>query len=117
MTSLEQLRDLYDRSRGPSGCGLVLIGMPGIEKRLARYPQLHSSVGFVYHFKPLSIEEMHFIHQHKWQPPDLQLNLDDFTNVEAVAAITRITGGNFRVLPRLFRQIDRILEINQRHLL
>jgi DNA transposition AAA+ family ATPase len=113
MTSLEQLRDLYDRS----ALGLVLIGMPGIEKRLARYPQLYSRVGFVHHFKPLSSEEMHFILQHKWQQLGLQLNLDDFTDVEAVAAITRITSGNFRVLQRLFSQIDRILEINQLRLL
>jgi DNA transposition AAA+ family ATPase len=42
----------------------------------------------------------------------LTLNLDDFTDAQAVAAVSRITRGNFRLLHRLFTQVERILKIN-----
>lgn len=108
---LEQMRDIYDRGQ----IGVVLIGMPGIEKRLSRYAQLYSRVGFVHHFKPLSAEEMQFILQKKWQQLNLTLDPSDFTDNEALSTIIRITGGNFRLLQRLFSQIERVMEINQLH--
>jgi DNA transposition AAA+ family ATPase len=110
-TGLEQMRDIYDRSQ----VGLVLIGMPGIEKRLSRYAQLYSRVGFVHHFKPLSTEEVRFILEHKWEALGLTLDPTDFTDAEAMAAVIRITAGNFRLLQRLFTQIERIMEINELH--
>ena len=104
--SLEQLRDIYDRGR----VGLVLIGIPGIERRLSRYAQFYSRVGFVHQFRALSGNEFREALAQKWQ--DLRPTVD-FTDPEAVAAITRITAGNFRLLARMLSQIGRILEINQ----
>ena len=103
------MRDIYDRGR----IGMVLIGMPGLEKRLSRYAQLYSRVGFVHHFKPLSNEEIQFVLRQKWQQLGLDLDMNDFTDAESVAAITRITNGNFRLLQRLLSQVERVLKINE----
>jgi DNA transposition AAA+ family ATPase len=107
-TALEYLRDQFDRT----GTGPVLIGMPGIEKRMARYPQLYSRVGFAHHYRPLDGDELSFVLTRHWRQLGLTLDDADFTDTQATAAIARITGGNFRLLHRLFTQIERILRIN-----
>ncbi len=107
--ALEQLRDHYDRSR----LGMILIGMPGIEKRLARYPQLYSRIGFVHEYRPLSADELTFALQHHWAELGLTLSASDYTDTEALAAVARITSGNFRLVQRLFAQARRIMEINK----
>ena len=108
MTALEQVRDIFDKG----GIGLVLIGMPGLEKRLSRYPQLYSRVGFVHAFRPLSATEVRHLLRHKWLPSGVVFPEDGWVDEEVLAAIIRITGGNFRLLHRLITQIARLLEIN-----
>lgn len=106
--AVEHLRDIFDRT----GMGVILIGMPGIEKRLSRYPQLYSRVGFAHHYRPLQGDELTFVLTRHWRQLGLALDEADFTDAQAMASIARITGGNFRLLHRLFVQIGRILKIN-----
>lgn len=107
--SLEALRDIYDRGH----FGSVLVGMPGIERRMSRYAQLYSRVGFVHAYRPLSAEEVAFVLAHHWEQLGPTFSPTDFTDAEAMAAVIRITGGNFRLIQRLFAQVERILQINQ----
>jgi DNA transposition AAA+ family ATPase len=106
--SLEQLRHLFDRGE----FGLVLIGMPGLEKRLARYPQFYSRVGFVHAYRPLRTDELRRILL--TQAGQLVEALPDaaLADPEAVAAVLRVAGGNLRLVVRLLTQTIRILAIN-----
>ena len=52
--ALEQLRDFFDRN----DVGLILIGMPGFERQLARYPQLYSRIGFAHQYRPIDPEDV-----------------------------------------------------------
>jgi DNA transposition AAA+ family ATPase len=79
---LEQLRAVFDAG----GIGLILVGMPGIEKRLARYPQFYSRVGFVHEFRPLSTKETNRLLMRGWSPAGVTL---PEMNTETVAAIVQ----------------------------
>ncbi|MGS0652241.1 AAA family ATPase, partial [Staphylococcus arlettae] len=105
---LEQLRFIYDER----DLAMVFIGMPGIEKKLSRYPQLYSRIGFAHEFDNLSKDETHHILEYKWQDLGVDLKLEYFTDYEAITTIIKITKGNFRLIHRLFAQIDRIMDIN-----
>ena len=107
IAGLEQTRSIFDRG----GIGMIMIGMPSIEKRLARYPQLYSRIGFVHEFRPLSTSEIRQLLERHWTRPGVRFPGDGIDTV-AAASIIRITGGNFRLLNRLLTQVERILEIN-----
>ncbi len=108
LKSLEHLRDLYDRH----GFGLILIGMPGLEKRLARYPQLYSRIGFVHEFKPLGAEEARFLVSRHGTGFGIRFDQDRLEHIEALAAVIRITAGNLRLIERLLGQMRRIMTVN-----
>ncbi|WP_231497398.1 AAA family ATPase [Arthrobacter sp. MA-N2] len=108
-TALELMRDRYDRDN----TALILIGMPGIEKQFSRYAQLFSRVGFAHEYRPLSPDELHFVLERRWHRLGHDLDPDDFTDAQAVAAIARITSGNFRLIDRLFTQMERVMRINE----
>ena len=107
---LEQLRDFFDRH----DLGVILIGMPGFDRQLARYPQLYSRTGFAHQYKPLDPDDIPAVLTHYWQqlgPHDTNLDPDG----ELVGTIVRITGGNFRLIERLMTQVGPLMDINGFH--
>jgi len=86
--------------------------MPGLQKRLARYGQLYSRIGFVHQFRPLSGAELQTVIKRQSLQLGLGLELDDLAETNVIHAIIRITGGNFRLVERLFAQIERVTQIN-----
>jgi DNA transposition AAA+ family ATPase len=105
---LELMRDFADRGE----FGLVLLGMLGLEKRVARAPQLYSRIGFNHEMEPLSDDETRFFLDQRWSHR-VSAHSNDFTDQEAVAAILRITRGNIRLVERLMMQVEHVLVANQ----
>ncbi|WIM66806.1 AAA family ATPase [Corynebacterium breve] len=108
-TALEMLRDIHDRD----GVAIMFIGMPGIDQRFRHYPQLFSRLGFSHRYRALGKDELLFVLNRHYKRLGRELDPEDFTDAQAIAAIERLTRGNFRVVERLFPQIKRVLKINE----
>ena len=63
INGIEQLTGLYDKLN----VGMILIGMLGLEKKLSRYRQLYSRIGFSHRYDLLQSKEMRFILSHYWE--------------------------------------------------
>ena len=83
MNSLEQIRSIFDEGTA----GLVLIGMPGIEKRIARFPQFYSRIGFVHEFRPLDAEQIQNLLESKWAPDTTHEALRDLVRARVDASM------------------------------
>jgi hypothetical protein len=80
-----------------------------VAERFQHLLQLYSRMCFVHAFRPLGADETRHFLVCQWPKLGI-INPDgDFTDAEAIAAITRNTGGNFRLLHRLCTEIQRIL--------
>jgi hypothetical protein len=84
-----------------------------ISALISAAPELYSRVGFVHQFHPLSGREFQKVVEHQW----VQLGLDSMTatpgpDAELLNTVARITGGNFRLIQRLFAQIERLMTVN-----
>lgn len=108
-TGLEQLRDFFDRG----DLGLILIGMPGFDRQLARYPQLYSRIGFAHQYQPLDPADIPTVLAQYWDQLGLPFDPANTDHTETANAVTQITGGNFRLIERLMTQIARVMGINQ----
>jgi hypothetical protein len=84
-----------------------------LQKRLARYAQLHSRVGFVHQFRPLSGRELQESSSMSGCSSASTLAHDQHVDTAVINAIARVTGGNFRLVQRPFAQVQRIIPINQ----
>lgn len=104
----EYFRSIYDDEH----VAVIFMGMPGLEKRLARYAQLYSRIGFVHEFKALSLDEVQFLLETKWANLATKFKIDDFADIEALTALVRTSVGNFRLLERIVMQISRLMRIN-----
>jgi hypothetical protein len=63
------MRSIFDAGKA----GLVLTGMPGIETRIARFPQFYSRIGFVHEFRTLAEKEITELLNQGWVPVGVTL--------------------------------------------
>jgi DNA transposition AAA+ family ATPase len=105
--SLEYIRDLYDRTN----LSILLIGSPGIERRLQRaaYGQLFSRFTLAYKIEPLTEKEAETFIALKWTTLGLPIKADGVV----AAAISKLAGGNFRTLHRIFAELERLQKLNR----
>ncbi len=70
--------------------------VPGVEKRLTRYAQFYSRIGFVHEFRPLGTTEIRRLLAERWTPAGVNLPEQPWAE-EAIAGIIRHHRGQLSV--------------------
>ena len=66
----------------------------------------------MHEFRPLPDNDIEMLLRSHWAPTGVELPRNDISP-EVIAAIARLTRGNFRLLARLLTQMQRVVEINR----
>lgn len=86
--------------------GLVLLGMPGFDRRMRNLEQLNNRVGFYHVFNTPRTEELRLILESRWQSQQIQI--ED----SAVEMLEKITSSNIRKLDNINAEISRVCQLN-----
>lgn len=108
MNSLKTMRSIFDEG----GIGLVLIGMPGIEKRVARFHSSTPLSALSHEFGPLDETQLTNLLEQRWAPAGAALP-DEILAPDVIASLVRMRSRNSRLLSRLLTQVERILKVNE----
>lgn len=97
-----------------AGPAVSCLIQPGPASKNASAPTNSSTAGAGFaQYRPLAQAELHFVlerRRHKLgQTPDP----GDFAGARAVATVARITRRDFRIVDRLFTQVERVMKINE----
>jgi DNA polymerase III delta subunit len=86
--------------------GIVLLGMPGFDRRIRNYDQINNLVGFYHIFNTPRTDELRAILEARWQHQ--QVTIED----GAIKMLEKVTSSNIRKLVNINAEMSRVCELN-----
>ena len=88
------------------GIGIVLIGLPGFDRRIRNYQPIDNYVGFYHVFNTPRTEELRAILEARWQCPEI--TFED----SAVQLLQKVTNSNIQKLVNINAEMSRVCELS-----
>ena len=80
------------------------------------FPRFYSLIGFVHEFRPIDASQVQELLENDGRPSASPPRTND-SLPEVIASLIRMSGGNFRLLTRLLAHIERVLSVNDLHVI